>query len=415
MTGLSISRRTLIAAAPGILLSACSHRGRQATALAAAERLIDDLLLSGTVPAAGLVVRCRGRTTFAYAGGLAQGAAGEADALAFTPQTPMRVASVSKMAVALTAQRLAATGRIDVEADIRHRFSPALVHPAYPDVPICLRHLLMHVSGLQDPAVYWMPAPGRTEDLFTEDMWHREPWSVPGLGFRYCNLGYGLAAAIMERETGERFDRLARQMVLDPLGLKAGFNWSGVAGAARRRGATLYARDDDGRWEARTDGPDTLRGTDPAILRQADYRLEDYVPGTNGTLFSPQGGLRGSLEDMAALARAAAQEIPQDSLWTHDPVFGNGDADGGYFERFGKGVQWHMPDASPISGVWLVGHHGVAYGLHSGAFHAPGLDAEIAFAVTGTSVSGAARSSAHPVMVRATEPLWAAAATLLGA
>lgn len=204
------------------------------------------------MPAAGLVVRRGGRTTFAYADGLAQGAAGEAEALAFTPQTPMPMASLSKMAVALTAQRLAATRRIDLDADIRQRFSPALVHPAYPDSPICLRHLLMHVSGLRDPAVYWMQAPGRTEDLFTEDMWDREPWSVPGLGFRYCNLGYGLAAAIMEQETGERFDRIAMQTVLDPLGLKAGFNWSGVAGAARLRGATLYARDDDGRWEAPT-------------------------------------------------------------------------------------------------------------------------------------------------------------------
>jgi len=404
-----------MAAAPVILLSACSHRGSQDIATASAERLIEDLLLSGTVPAAGLVVRRGGRTTFTYSGGLAQGAAGEAEAVAFTPKTPMRMASVSKMAVALTAHRLAAEGRIDLEADIRHRFSPPLVHPDYPELPICLRHLLMHVSGLQDPEVYWMPAPGRTEELFTEDMWHREPWSAPGLGFRYCNLGYGLAAAIMEQETGERFDRLARQSVLDPLGLKAGFNWSGVAGAVRRRGATLYARDDDGRWETRADGPDILRSTEPSILRQAGYRLEDYVPGTNGTLFSPQGGLRGSLEDMAALARAAVQEIPQNGLWTYDPVVGNGDADGGYFASFGQGVQWHMPEASPIPGVSLAGHHGEAYGLYSGAFHAPDLDAEIAFAVTGTSDSGAARSSVHPVMVRATEPLWAAAAAILGA
>jgi len=143
-------------------------------------------------------------------------------------------------------------------------------------------------------------------------------------------------------------------------------------------------------------------------------RLAEYIPGTNGTLFSPQGGLRASLHDMAVLAREAAA-LKQKFQWSHSSVFINGDDEDGYFKLFGPGVQFHFADNSPIPGTWLIGHHGEAYGLYSGAFHAPALDAEIAFAVTGTSVPGRDRSSHHPVIVKATEPLWAAAGTLLAA
>ena len=45
----------------------------------------------------------------------------------FTPETPMRVASVSKMAAALSAHRLAGKGALDLDVDIRGQFSPALI------------------------------------------------------------------------------------------------------------------------------------------------------------------------------------------------------------------------------------------------------------------------------------------------
>ncbi|MFN3610155.1 MAG: hypothetical protein ACK4Y9_13925, partial [Hyphomonas sp.] len=130
----------------------------------------------------------------------------------------------------------------------------------------------------------------------------------------------------------------------------------------------------------------------------------------------PQGGLRASLRDMAILARAAAREPAMTRpVWHFDPARPNGDDEQLYFETFTTGAQIHEASTSPIPGIKLIGHHGEAYGLYSGAFHAPALDVEIAFAVTGTSASGRARSPHHPVIVKATEPLWAAAETLLAA
>lgn len=415
MSGPGLTRRAALSGFSGLALAACASRADPLRIPAtSARRRIEDLVLSAMVPAAGLVVRRGGEVIFAHAEGRAQGAAGEAEPIPFRTDAPMRVASVSKMAAALAACRLAEHSPVDLYADVRGLFDPPLVHPDHPALSIALSHLLSHRAGLHDPNVYWMAAPGRTEGLFTEDMWSRETWAVPGRGFRYSNFGYGLAGAVFEKMTGERFDLLAAREVLVPLGLDAGFNWSGVSRAKRLRGATLYSREDDGGWQVTVDGPDNLEGREPAVLKAGGFQLSDYVPGTNGTLFSPQGGLRASLEDLAVLARAAAQAMPE-PLWTYDPTVPNGDSEAGYFQSFRLGIQFHAADVSPVPGVALAGHHGEAYGLYSGAFHAPALDAEIAFAVTGTSRSGTERSARHPVMVRATEPLWAAAAALLAA
>lgn len=411
------TRRVLLASLAGAALTACASRADALRVPAAsARRRIEDLVLSAMVPAAGLVVHRGGEVIFAHAEGRAQGAAGEADPLPFRTDTPMRAASVSKMAVALTAHRLVARGALDLDADIRAAFTPPLINPHFPDAPITLRHLLSHTAGLEDPEIYWQPLPGRTENLFTQTMWRTPDWGPPGAGFRYANFGYGLAGAILEQVAGERLDRLTAGEVFRPLGLDAGFNWSGVSRSKRRRGATLYSRAPEGDWQVEADGPANLSGADPAILSEGGARLSDYVPGTNGTLFSPQGGLRASLHDMAILARAVASEPAMTRPdWRFHPARPNGDDEQLYFEAFAAGAQIHEAGASPVPGVKLIGHHGEAYGLYSGAFHAPHLDAEIAFVVTGTSTAGTARSGHHPVIVTATEPLWAAAEAFLRA
>jgi hypothetical protein len=80
---------------------------------------------------------------------------------------------------------------------------------------------------------------------------------------------------------------------------------------------------------------------------------------------------------------------------------------------FTAGAQVHPENDSPVPGLKLLGHHGEAYRLYSAAFHAPDLDAEFAFAVTGTKAGGVARAERHPVVIKATEPLWESVAEIL--
>ena len=246
---------------------------------------------------------------------------------------------------------------------------------------------------------YWVAAPGKFRALIEENpaaFADREEGddAAPGAYFVYAHLNFGLLAGAMEHAAGARFDDIARARVLAPLKLGAGFNWSGVAPEARRRGATLYRRE-GGAWAAQVDARDSLERDGPHILAEPglDRRayLKTYRPGDNPTLFSPQGGLRASVVDLALLAREArtggAFAQAGEMQWTYDPARPNGDAAGGLYEQYGLAAQ--IVDYGGAEGPTLVGHAGEAYGLLSGAWvvragEGAGRDVSFAYAVTGT-------------------------------
>ncbi len=343
--------------------------------------------------AAGLYVRRGGNVVFEAAAGVAGGLSPEERAAGaplrpFTVTTPMRVASVSKMAVALAAQRLVDQGRFDMDADVRNSW-PGLAHPRH-DAPITAAHLLAHTSSLRDGPTYWLNAPGRIDALLPTQTFADQP---PGVWFHYCNFNFGVVATLLERASGDRFDRQAAA-ALEPLGVTGNFNWSGAPADQRARGATLY-RFGEGAWRIATDGPDTLTSTGSAALLDEGFALSDYAVGSNGTIFSPQGGLRATLPEIAALARAVADTPALTSpRWRWDPVAPNGDHPE-LFMTSGLGCFWWDAERSPIPGQRMVGHDGEAYGLYSGAWRLPDLDADIAFAVTGTP-DGPQPPSRHP-------------------
>jgi hypothetical protein len=125
--------------------------------------------------------------------------------------------------------------------------------------------------------------------------------------------------------------------------------------------------------------------------------LEDYRIGTNGLLFSPQGGLRASVEDLAkigmALTGAVALLSPDVRAlittphWTYDARLANGDTSGGAFQGFGLGVHRLIPGHTcPIAGLKsdLIGHYGEAYGLLGGLWVDPQSTKGFAWFVNGT-------------------------------
>jgi CubicO group peptidase (beta-lactamase class C family) len=313
---------------------------------------------------------------------------------AFTIRSPFRAASVSKLVTAMVAQKLHHDGVLDLDAPL------ALADEAIVP-PLTLRSLLSHTSGISDPDVYWLTHPKSIEPLVTRTLLTRKT----DASFEYCNLGYGIAATVMEHASGRRFDHLARNLVLKRDGLDAGFNWSGVSPEKRATGAALY-RENAAGWQTQTDGPDILRRSDPAILLESDASLSTYTPGQNGTLFSPQGGLRASLLDLATIAGRLkySPELTR-PVWTLNEDASNGVHDQRYFTQFGTGVHIHPATESLWPGQTLWGHHGEAYGLYAGAWYAPDLDLSFAYAVTGTPETAPARSLKHPALNTFTEVL----------
>ncbi|MHA7901353.1 MAG: serine hydrolase domain-containing protein [Henriciella sp.] len=382
---LDLTRRGLLASLPaGALLAAsCSASPSPETLL---QGLIDGPELN-RAPAAGIVLMKDNLV-------IAKAAVGEASvgSRPFTVRSALRAASVSKMVVALTAAKLHQDGDINLDTGVRTwlPFYPATT-AAGPDGP-SLRALLSHTGGMKDPDVYWMAHPGTIESLLTYDAFK------DNLDFEYCNLAYGIVATALEAATQRRFDHISRDLVLKPMGLDAGFNWADVSPEKRREGATLYREYGNG-WASQMDDRDILRDPEPFVLKEDGADLATYQPGTNGTLFSPQGGLRANLIDLATIA--ARLKYASDlvaPVWQLNADESNGVHDQRYFTQFGTGVQVHPAEESLWPGYELWGHPGEAYGLYSGAWYVPALEISFAYAVTGTPDTPPPRSTKHPAL-----------------
>ncbi|WP_200888656.1 serine hydrolase domain-containing protein, partial [Staphylococcus aureus] len=100
------------------------------------------------------------RMEFNAGGEVSVSAKGLADISASRPVTaddPVRIASISKLVVAIGVMRLVEQGRLDLDADVSRWLGWKLRNPAFPDAPISLRLLLSHRSSLTDRVDYVLP------------------------------------------------------------------------------------------------------------------------------------------------------------------------------------------------------------------------------------------------------------------
>lgn len=302
---------------------------------------------------------------------------------AFTVESPFRIASITKLIVAMAIQDWAEAGRLNLDTGLGDILTNT------PD-GLTLRLLLSHQSGLRDPDVYWADIQTDIRTLYSADDFTH----APGTFFRYSNLNYGLAATVVESHLGERFDRLMWDW-LTRHGLDAGLNWSGVSPRKRQQAAALYRQDDIQNWVATVDLPEDIPIASPSYLGRDIQDLQDYRAGTNGTLFSPQGGMRMSLTDLLRIGDLLKTR-PKFHLptWTFDGE--NGDSEDNHFLSFGPGSYVYSANQSPIKGVKLAGHLGEAYGAYTGAFCVPDTDISFAFAQLGTPREGFTMTGTAP-------------------
>lgn len=307
--------------------------------------------------------------------------------LPVTPDTLYRIASISKMMTTLAVMKLVEDGKLALDADVGTYLGYRLRNPHFPNQPVTLRSLLSHTSSLRDNAGYSWGIDVNLRDIFNGDtMWASN--GAPGAYFSYANLNWSVIGTVMEKVTGERFDQLMRRLLLAPMGLRGGYNPAEFSAAELVNTATLYRKrtvdtevwNPDGPWIAQADDFHANLPTAPAALDQ-------YMPGTNGTLFSPTGGLRISAADMGKVMlmlmnqgrHEGRQILAPDSIalmftrqWRlHDDATpqANGDTSNGLFRSWGLGNQQF--DDGPGNqlaegGAFnAVGHLGDAYGLLS--------------------------------------------------
>jgi CubicO group peptidase (beta-lactamase class C family) len=344
-----------------------------------------------------------------------RGVADAATGRTVTADDPVRIASISKLVTAIGVMRLVEQGVLNLDADVSDLLGWRLRNPRFPDVPITLRLLLSHRSSLTDNAGYLIALDEGVEGAVADPKaWDGE--HAPGQFFRYTNLNFPVVASVMERATGERFDRLMQRLVLAPLKLDACFNWATCSTDAKARAVVLYEAGKPVRDEQAF-----IAGCPVTPAKDGSCRLTTWQAGRNGALFSPQGGLRISMRGLATIGRLLLSDGTVDGVrllspasmrvlttpeWTFDGSNGvqNEEAEsgvraGGFNCRYGLAVSFTatpLPACrdDPVGDARArIGHAGEAYGLRSGLWVDRAAGTGVAYFATNVSPEPGVRSA----------------------
>jgi len=213
---------------------------------------------------------------------------------------PVRIASISKLIMALATLRLVDEGKVDLGADVSDYLGFKVRSPKFPDAKVTLAQLLSHRAGLRDKAGYIIPLGESLEEKLKDpEAWYADapPGKAP---FEYANLGSPVVATALEAATGERYDALLERTVFEPLGVEACINWVGCSDDMVTRAVALYRHT----GEPARDYPEDLPpDCSIPVAEGVECSLDDYVPGTNASVFSPQGGVRIGMMDLAKIGQ----------------------------------------------------------------------------------------------------------------
>jgi len=287
---------------------------------------------------------------------------------------PVRIASISKLLMALTTLRLVDEGRLALHEDISTYLGWPVRSPHFSNVPVTLAHLLSHRAGLSDAVGYVIPlGESLRERLDNPLAWSSEapPGAAP---FEYANLGAPVIATVLEAVTGEAYYQLMQRMLFDPLNIEACLNWLGCDEKQQAAAVVLYRDTGD---IARDDPGDLPPNCTIPVAEGSACDLGDYVPGTNASVFSPQGGVRVGMVDLARIGQVLLNLEGNTFLSSAmraallDETIGKAPGEA-FFCTYGLGIQRievagrACDDALFADGVSRWGHAGEAYGLRAG-------------------------------------------------
>ena len=155
-----------------------------------------------------------------------------------TTDSIYRIASISKVIVAIGLLKLYEKGFVDIDEDISKYLGFKVRNPLYPNDLITLRMVMAQSSSIIDDGTYedgiYKGYDGsnstndyiKLEELLTpgsKRFYKGYSEYKPGTNFIYSNLGCGILACVCEKITNKYFPEYIKEEVLHPLGIYSGF------------------------------------------------------------------------------------------------------------------------------------------------------------------------------------------------
>jgi CubicO group peptidase (beta-lactamase class C family) len=147
--------------------------------------------------------------------------------------TIFRIASITKLFTAIGICQLWEQGKVDFDKDINEYLKNVIPPIQYRDgtIPITLRHLLTHTSGIGELQRYSdLFRPGFNINVYGNREIPQLSWFYrygiftnipPGSKYAYSNIGMGLVGLIIEVLSGMRYRDYCKKYILDPLDMSS--------------------------------------------------------------------------------------------------------------------------------------------------------------------------------------------------
>lgn len=170
----------------------------------------------------------------------------------YTENTIQNIASVSKTFIGIAMLKAQELGKLNLDDPIDKYLPYKIENPKFSGLPITIKHLVTHTSSILDNEEYlhraWIlndtinleknlkldigvcrfSAPSTEipmEDFLKNILMENGKWyhsstfsdKKPGEIFEYSNMGVTLAALVLEKATGEKFDAFTEKHILKPL------------------------------------------------------------------------------------------------------------------------------------------------------------------------------------------------------
>lgn len=154
--------------------------------------------------------------------------------LPMTPATKFRMASHSKLFTATAIMQLREDGKLRLDDPVVNYLPWFKAKPAGDDDGvITIEELLSHSSGLQREAGdHWTSFQFPTMDQLREQYPERQAAFPPATRWKYSNLGYSIAGAVVEKVSGQKWADYVDQNIFKPLGMSSSSVDKNVPGLA---------------------------------------------------------------------------------------------------------------------------------------------------------------------------------------
>lgn len=137
--------------------------------------------------------------------------------------TLFQIGSTTKTLTATIIARLMEQGRLDLDTPVRTHVPELRLADEAVAARVTLRHLLTHSGGWDGD---FFDDTGMGDDAlarYVAGLAHLPQITPLGAAYSYNNSGFALAGRVIEVVTGRPYEAVAREMVLDPLGMDHSF------------------------------------------------------------------------------------------------------------------------------------------------------------------------------------------------